>query len=906
MTRNMYFRLITALLLASALTACEDEDIVQSNGSHVASNAFWAQYDFVLGENSYMTRVSYEDDKVSLFEEGDEIGVYVVNDEGNLVSGETYNSNVRYVVRNATHLENNEQRQVLLPFNPNEAVTKNPAYHYVLYYPYDADMTLNRLKDYTHSVATDQGEAGAFEASDLLWCYYTPPAGSTEAYEVAFDHAMAQIVVLLGGIYMPGENQASAVQLLKMSVQATDINMVQPGGTSFSYTTSNTKVKEIGAWWFEKGSTDDLLQYRACIPAQTIGAGKPLVRIHFNSATYKDYKINTELQLKPGHTYTLTLSKEGITEIEINDDDSWVYDVLDPETRQPVGLLCREYLRYQPQITTMSGIDVVTGTEVAGGKKAISSQAWVFYNLQSDRQTPELSKGTVLRFIYDIHINSGTEGALHTIYDVWPAPHSKNGGNHQGLFTPEHGFGWVPSPTRASNGEEYGISSSEIEDLTTIRVPDGQSQDFVVNYAKEKNYYMHGGTITWDNSDKISDFTPLAENAPTNDVAKAFAHIAIDADGNASVSYSGVLGTGIWDIEGKKIGVLRKRYLIDKRKNKDGVEETTKYPLVKIGYNQFWISKAFSATTLRDGTELPCFNVKGNPDAESINERKPAKTDYTSHVSTNGDLNMGYIYPHEQNVETDKNTTTNYDPYNDPEEMAGPHGTEWENPQGSEWMGRTSNYIPRPLYNKLAIDANGFLPNAQEGYYEYVIPTSNEFISMIEYLGSYFAGKLFTRAASTTIHAKQNAYKKYTALMRGEFYDSNSVFCSNICGFNLRMSGYEAHQTQMSNGNVLGRSTAIILKSKANVADNSVSYITFESYSPWSDKGYVGFFADEGYNYEGVTPNAHTQFFAQVRLFMRFKHPTAGGVSITTSTRSVSGSAPAESRNVYIPIQAID
>ena len=901
MTRNMYFRLITALLLASALTACEDEDIVQSNGSHAASNAFWAQYDFVLGENSYMTRVSYEDDKVSLFEEGDEIGVYVVNDEGNLVSGETYNSNVRYVVRNATHLENNEQRQVLLPFNPNEAVNKNPAYHYVLYYPYDADMTLNRLKDYTHSVATDQGEAGAFEASDLLWCYYTPPAGSTEAYEVAFDHAMAQIVVLLGGIYMPGENQASAVQLLNMSVQATDINMVQPGGTSFSYTTSNTKVKEIGAWWFEKGSTDDLLQYRACIPAQTIGAGKPLVRIHFNSATYKDYKINTELQLKPGHTYTLTLSKEGITEIEINDDDTWVLDVLDPETGCPVGLLCREYLRYQPGVTALDQIDAVTGTDV-NGKKAISSQAWVFYNLQIDGRTPELSKGTVLRFIYDIHINSGTKGALHTIYDVWPAPHSKNGGNHQGLFTPEHGFGWVPSPTRASNGEEYGISSSEIEDLTTIRVPDGQSLDFVVNYAKEKNYYMHGGTITWDNSDKISDFTPLAENAPTNDVAKAFAHIAIDADGNASVSYSGVLGTGIWDIEGKKIGVLKKRYLIDKRINKDGVEETTKYPLVKIGYNQFWISKAFSATTLRDGTVLPCYNAKGDPEAESIDKRKPADIDYGSNISSKGYVNKGYIYSIAQNVEIDENTTTNYDPYNDSEEMAGPHGTKWESPQGEEWIGRTSNYRPRPLYNRPALDAEGFLPIAYENNYEYAIPTSDEFTSMIEYLGCYFAGKLYTRATSTTVHAKENAYKRYTALMRGEMYGSG-VYCSNICGFNLRMSGYATTLNKMdSELTQVGSSTAILLKSKATVDANSVSYITFQGYSPWSSGGNEGFFKDEDYTYN----NTHTHFFGQVRLFMRFKKPTAGGVSITTSTRSVSGSAPAESRNVYIPIQAID
>ena len=262
---------------------------------------------------------------------------------------------------------------------------------------------------------------------------------------------------------------------------------------------------------------------------------------------------------------------------------------------------------------------------------------------------------------------------------------------------------------------------------------------------------------------------------------------------------------------------------------------------------------------------------------------------------------MGYIYPHEQNVETDEGTTTNYDPYNDPEEMAGPHGTAWEQPQGDEWMGRTSNYIPRPLYNKPAIVANGFLPTAQESYCEYVIPTSDEFISMIQYLGSYFAGKLFTRAASTTVHNKQSAYKKYTALMRGEFYGSNSVFCSNICGFNLRMSGYEAEQTHMSAGNLLAGSTAIILKSKNNVPENSVSYITFESYSPWSDEGYQGFFEDANYQYN----NTHTHFFGQVRLFMRFKNPTTGGTSMSYHTRSASPQQP-ESRNVYVPLEAVE
>ena len=879
MTRNIYFRLITALLLASALTACEDEDIVQNNGNHAASNAFWAQYDFVLGENSYMTRVSYEDDKVSLFEEGDEVGVYVVNDEGNLVSGETYNSNVRYVVRNATHLENNEQRQVLLPFNPNEAVTKNPAYHYVLYYPYDADMTLNRLKDYTHNVATDQGEAGAFEASDLLWCYYTPPAGSTEAYEVAFDHAMAQIVVLLGGIYMPGKNQASAVQLLNMSVQATDINMVQPGGTSFSYTTSNTKVEEIGAWWFEKGSTDDLLQYRACIPAQAIGAGEPLVRIHFNSATYKDYKINTELQLKPGHTYTLTLSKEGITEIEINDDDTWVYDVFDPETDQRVGLLCREYLRYQPQIQENSydTPDKTTGTVVDDNKSAINSQAWVFYNLQADGKTPELSKGTVLRFIYDIHENrNNVLDAAH----FWPLPHTQPGDQtHQGLFTPEHGFKWIQSKTPADNGNYYGISSSEVD------------ESLLQDNEKETNYFMHGGTIYWDGqNNKISDFTPLAkENAPTNEQAKMYGHIAINPETKeVKVSYSAISGTDYSeDANGCRIGILIPRNLIDKRGNSEPVS----YPLTKIGYNQFWISKPFRATTLTDGTTLPCYNKQGNPNGNTLDERKPATVTF----NTSDYIQKGYIFPFAKNVTTGDGSNTNYDPFNDPAEMAGPQGTEWD--------GRESSFRPAPLYNKLAVEDPNFVPKSTENEYEYLMPTADEFEAMIDYFGYGFAAKLCTREIARMVGAQTTAYgnDRYTALMRGETYHAAAgFFTANISGFNLHPTGY--FSTDATDGTSVGNSAAIILKSQQNVSSTSVAYISFEPYSPWNSTPYSGFFYTAAYNYG----NFYTSFFAQVRLFMRFKNPTAGGASITTSTRSVSGSAPAESRNVYIPIQAID
>ena len=392
MERNIYYQFITAFLFVFAMSACSDDIIMQDSKTGIdGTDDNWAQYDFVLDEpDGVATRVSYETGKRSYFEDGDEVGVYVVNKDGSSVNVPN-NSNVRYTVRTVTHLDNRETRQVLIPADPNVAVTKSSEYRYVLYYPFVADMTLASLKDYTHSIRLNQGEVGAYEASDLLWCYYTPPT-DTDAYEVSFDHAMAQIVIELGGIYVPDVDESSAVKLLNMPTKAERINLVQPldklkYNPIFPQTDENM---EISSWLFGKGAAEDNLQYRACVPAHTINADNPVVRVYYNQAEYKDYKIGKDLELKPGYTYTFTLSKEGVTVIDINDDDSWVLDVLDPDTGEPVGLLCREYLRYQPQIPVdaYTEPDKPTGTIVSGDKKAINSQAWVFYALQDDGKTP--------------------------------------------------------------------------------------------------------------------------------------------------------------------------------------------------------------------------------------------------------------------------------------------------------------------------------------------------------------------------------------------------------------------------------------------------------------------------------------------------------------------------------------
>ena len=899
MKRTIFFSLLTGMLLAG-LAACTD-DVIELPGTNGGDNptevpdGYYFVLDTDVPQGAAQTRVAYVNDNHSYFEEDDRLGIYTFDTEGNLLEPH----NAEYRVLNVTNVETGNIRQVLENVNPDQRVTRG--HHYVIYYPYIKDMYLDRLQNLTYGVHSQQqlaevehaqlsGTVSGYEVSDLLWDVATDQMtadGTTHYAEIHLDHAMANIILNIGEEYLPATRPEEGYEayVLNSPRRATGINLTNglAETDNWGYNVNRQSAMTPIRMWNSGLGSSGAQQFRAAIPAcQTIPSGTPLLQIATNEGT-KQFKLKADLALRPGKNYVFTVMKQNTDPDapivpDVTDDDSWVLDVLDPETGRPVGLLCREYLRYQPQIQENSydTPDKTTGTVVDDNKSAINSQAWVFYNLQADGKTPELSKGTVLRFIYDIHENrNNVSDAAH----FWPLPHTQpSEQTHQGLFTPEHGFKWIQSKTPADNGNYYGISSSEVD------------ESLLQDNEKEINYFMHGGTIYWDGqNNKISDFTPLAkENAPTNEQAKMYGHIAINPETKeVKVSYSAISGTDYSeDANGCRIGILIPRNLIDKRGNSEPVS----YPLTKIGYNQFWISKPFRATTLTDGTTLPCYNKQGNPNGNTLDERKPATVTF----NTSDYIQKGYIFPFAKNVTTGDGSNTNYDPFNDPAEMAGPQGTEWD--------GRESSFRPAPLYNKLAVEDPNFVPKSTENEYEYLMPTADEFEAMIGYFGYGFAAKLCTREIARMVGAQTTAYgnDRYTALMRGETYNAAAgFFTANISGFNLHPTGY--FSTDTTDGTSVGNSAAIILKSQQNVSSTSVAYISFEPYSPWNSTPYSGFFYTAAYNYG----NFYTSFFAQVRLFMRFKNPTAGGTSVSYHTRSASPQQP-ESRNVYVPLEAVE
>lgn len=886
MIRNLYFRL-AAILSVILIFACQDEDIIpNSNNNPAATDAFWSQYDFILSENEALTRVSYSNTMHSYFDEADEIGVFVVDDQGNLQTATNNNANIHYAVRTVTNLQTNDKRQVLVPFDPNVAVEKSSDYHYVLYYPYKAEMTLDQLKDYTHTVATDQSTKDAFEASDLLWCYYTPPT-DTEAYEIDFDHAMAQIVLQLTGKYVPGEeNEATDLHLLNMPIQAYNINLLQTCSDAFSYN-SEPGENGIKAWrWGEDETTGDVL-YRVCVPAHTITSGAPIVKVFSGSDNTKEYKLSADLTLKPGYTYTFTFGKSETSEIEISDEDSWLFDVYDPETNERVGLLCREYLRYQPE----AGYKHTGDLTEDGQSKYINSQALVFYKLRNDG-TPELKEGTVLRFTYDLQVNFSNAPSGANAFDntqaYFPYPHEN--AVRQGMFLPEHGYYWtVQSQGNYIAEGKYG-TELRVEGATDLRM-------------NEQNYHMHGGTIEWGyatdhsyiksftlpqedqySSATILDGVKIGDDSGyiTNKQAYYFGHIAIDNAGNASVSYSPIRKDNkTRDMEGNKVGRLEEHFLVDRRKTKTGDEEVNQYPLVKIGHNQFWMSKSLRTHILTNGTPITCYNSNSGAGVT---------------FSPSNILDAGYVYPYSTTIKN--NNGKNYDPSNNEEEM---------HPSSHSTLFPNMDFSVAPFYNKAAVENENFVPISSVPQLYYEMPTQVQMHDMVQYCGNMFAGKLSTnmvmkKIGDSYVNTYEGYSKEYYSALYGLVCDNQgNHYCANISGFNMKARGY----FEPVNHDVmdLNKDAVIILKS-SDQAQAGVDYFTFHLYNPFEASDYSKMLSTNQY----TSPEQSNQLFGQVRLVMKFYDQLdngGSGSSVSTnsilSTRSVTADKE-RTCNIYVPL----
>lgn len=923
---TLKLRNILPFTLATILfAACTDELPVERTQQQYY---FDGDYYFVLeDENASMSRMQYDGIIKSEFTTGDRIGIFAPQSEDkSLILNDVFS---------ARDLKepSDPPRQVLVPCDDEikKEVPKNED-EYLLYFPHTATQSLERLtKGMSHTVKEDQSVKANLTDSDLLWCHkLMTETDKKETYvTINMHHAMATIVVKVAkdsidtsrSVVLPSmPTQATGVILRKETEEVTTDNL------QYNVETEKSR-KDISMYKLPDDTDEYNYVYRAVVPAcQTLQKDTDILTLHLKDkrGEYVEttYKLAQDVSLRPGKYYTFNL-RAGLKPFipDYSDDDSWVLDVYN-QSGKKVGLLCREYIYYEPEGLSNyrdKGANIQTDTEIQfqfsqptignlgrtgkngylpatfpasedikgqlnmndftaeNMKLAVNSQAWVFYNLKADGN-PDLTCGTVLRFIFDIKCGSGLGGYTPTIIDrytypdvgsgcditmaVWPAPHSTTGPqlNAQGMFKTRHGHDL--------------INDIMLTNYATLTGYAYDSQEYL-------EFYMHGGKVIWDTENYIVDefvmpFTEEGEplRVTTRD-AEMYGHIAYDESGNAFVSYSPFNDQNGKDEDGNEVCSTD-----EKKLNFAG----ELYPLRKIGYNHFWIAKSLHSRVDSKGNQLECFSTGKSTGAVNYDayvdplygeEDLTAEPGEGMKFSKTDKLPPGYIYPSVQKGDgitnpdnlgvSESEYTEDYDTYTHPES--------WGNICF--------------LYNVTCIADGSLIPYNTPTNEDWRIPTWKDMAIMRRYGGHSFAARWITDEIRTRVNDRQFAESIPYALERG-WLIGTAAFCANISGLDLKPFGCkiptEADEGRGKTSDFGVRPHFFIDSETDNLfeseqKDNTTWFEIFR-FSPWDCWG-----SNRLLNYRtvGHTTTSHTdpvmvakgnsRVFAPVRLIMSYKNP---------------------------------
>lgn len=900
------------LILLTLLAACTDDDLATAIGSgDTADDAY-----FIIDNGIAATRTEYDNLDIdhTAFLEGDRLGIFALNADGTAVTGQP--TNVPYVVSRSLHMQTGVERLALVAETRTELA--RGAAQYLIYFPYDATATLDKVKAYTYAVKTDQRGDAAYETSDLLWDMAQPATDGK--VHVTMDHVMAQFILTLDDTHYSIEPGA---RLLSQPTTTQNANLAAADLASQHYTAAAQPAANIEMWDFGYNSNGSRW-FRCVTPAcRTIPKGTPLIEATNRAGTTIRLKLRKDLTLKPGHNYYFALNRKPTPLPEIGDDDSWVLDVLDPETGEPVGLLCREYIRYQPQNTDAFAPDKVTHPDDitlsfsgndrstdALGPLTISSQGWVFYNLKTltggDR-IPDLSHGTVMRYLFDVRACQSSAGTSQQCCGDYPAPHytdrdhmmhSAWTGGPQGMYMPYHGHDWINDRARRtgrSTTEAWMADfPNEFPDAAACATEDNartntQNADWYYEFWKDGG--MHGGTVYWDGANnKIAAYTPysgprdpLTKKARiSNETAYKHGHVSIPQDGSAPfVTYNPVTAGKYYDgnssrVDGKKkpnkAGVLVPRYLVDCRKNIDDPKyhykyDYYRYPIVKMGFNQFWMMKSLYATSYTDGTPLTC-NNEFDSNGLMTNPQKKYSTS-TPHPA-------GYAYP-----------VHAADP-NNPGDI---RYCAYEKYGADGCRDRGTGLI----YNYQALVGGKLKPESRLPHFNYVVPYEQDLQRTINYIGWLSGPKMMTKNVRMDNDNPPTPYEKIYELGG---YTGFGAYCANVTGWNMRADGVILDTDQYGIGSDGG---ILLLSDSAPETDTQgqtvyhVPVFSFASWNCWHNGKTVDAYYRE--YPRKLTDIVNSWRYASVRFVATYDNQNYSAQHPAPATRAADAPEP---RDVYV------
>ena len=180
------------------------------------------------------------------------------------------------------------------------------------YYPYTAE--ISNVDEMPFSVATDQDEEGAYEASDLLWAKTAGVSQSGGAVSLAMKHSMSRLVVkIVAGEDYVGSLPADATVHLHSTVTDALVTLSTGSVVKNPYAGAKSiKMHNLGLRTFAEGKA---VVYEAIVLPQMLETSVPLLEINSKSVSYL---LEDAFNFKPGTSYTYTaVLNESTTAIKV-------------------------------------------------------------------------------------------------------------------------------------------------------------------------------------------------------------------------------------------------------------------------------------------------------------------------------------------------------------------------------------------------------------------------------------------------------------------------------------------------------------------------------------------------------------------------------------------------------------
>lgn len=309
--------LLFLLLLPLLLVGCTDNNSPAYPGGQGQTPRF------IIRANSPQTRVSYGSITASTFNEGDILGGFVLDTNGNIVTNPASNvtyANIQYRVAGDGA---DGTPQTLQPVLPRDAFPYADGYRYIFYYPFREGTDYD---DVTHTVQADQSTARLYELSDLLWDYIpysgiSTPEGTARTVEVAMDHAMSNIVLEVPTEMMSADNPQAWMINIKRQVAGINLLEERADNPTGQYGPSGETVlsQDITMWKFNGTAIEiegkEMWQFRVAIPAQRIYNNTEMFRIEGPDncpLTYTASFSSGSVSFDPGKYYRFTVTETGL------------------------------------------------------------------------------------------------------------------------------------------------------------------------------------------------------------------------------------------------------------------------------------------------------------------------------------------------------------------------------------------------------------------------------------------------------------------------------------------------------------------------------------------------------------------------------------------------------------------